>query len=95
MKKLILTAAIVFGTLSVQAGTTFIKTTKVQLETTQDGYKEVDAVPAFIKAAVDKAYPGVKIEKAYINDKKEYKLDIIVRDVKSTVFTDEQGIIMK
>jgi hypothetical protein len=95
MKKLMITATIVLGTLSMQAGTTFIKTTKVQLETTQEEYKEIDAVPAAIKTALDNAYPGVKLEKAYINEKKEYKIEIVVRDVKSVVYTDAQGNILK
>ncbi|MFH7011915.1 hypothetical protein ACHRV5_08555 [Flavobacterium sp. FlaQc-52] len=95
MKKLMITATIVLGTLSMQAGTTFIKTTKVQLETTQEEYKEIDAVPAAIKTALDNAYPGVKLEKAYVNEKKEYKIEIVVRDVKSVVYTDAQGNILK
>ena len=60
-----------------------------------DEYKEIDAVPAAIKTALDNAYPGVKLEKAYVNAKKEYKIDISVRDVKSTVYTDEKGNILK
>jgi hypothetical protein len=94
MKKLILSAAIVLGTLSAQAGTILVKSPIVQT-VTQDEYKEVDAVPAAIKTALDNAYPGVKLEKAYVNDKKEYKIDIVVRDVKSTVYTDAQGNILK
>jgi hypothetical protein len=94
MKKLILSAAVVLGTLSAQAGTILVKNPMVQT-VTQDEYKEVDAVPAAIKTALDNAYPGVKLEKAYVNDKKEYKIDIVVRDVKSTVYTDAQGNILK
>jgi hypothetical protein len=94
MKKLILSAAIVLGTLSAQAGTILVKSPMIQT-VTQDEYKEVDAVPAAIKTALDNAYPGVKLEKAYVNDKKEYKIDIVVRDVKSTVYTDAQGNILK
>ncbi|RZJ53170.1 MAG: hypothetical protein EOO44_09385 [Flavobacterium sp.] len=94
MKKLILSAAIVLGTLSAQAGTILVNNPMVQT-VTQDGYKEVDAVPAAIKTALDNAYPGVKLEKAYVNEKKEYKIDILVRDVKSTVYTDAQGNILK
>ncbi|MEO8533256.1 MAG: hypothetical protein ABI441_05880 [Flavobacterium sp.] len=95
MKKLILSAAIVLGTMSMQAGNIFVQTTTNQSEITQDEYKEIDAVPAAIKTALDEAYPGVKLEKAYVNDKKEYKIDIVVRDVKSTVYTDAKGAILK
>jgi hypothetical protein len=92
MKKLILSAAVILGSLSMHANTI---TSITPIVITQDEYKEVDAVPAAIKTALDDAYPGVKLEKAYVNDKKEYKIDIIVRDVKSTVYTDAKGNLLK
>ncbi|TDO84204.1 hypothetical protein EV143_101650 [Flavobacterium chryseum] len=95
MKKLILSAAIVLGTLSMQAGNTIVSKATTQSVQTQDEYKEIDSVPAAVKTGLDNAYPGVKLEKAYVNDKKEYKIDISVRDVKSTVYTDAQGNILK
>lgn len=95
MKKLILSAAIVLATLSMQAGNTIVSNETTQSVKTQDEYKEIDSVPAAVKAGLDNAYPGVKLEKAYVNDKKEYKIDISVRDVKSTVYTDAQGNILK
>lgn len=94
MKKLILSAVIILGSLSIQAST--LNTGSIiQSVNIQDEYKEVDSVPAAIKTALDNAYPGVKLEKAYVNDKKEYKIDIIVREVKSTVYTDAKGNIIK
>lgn len=94
MKKLILSAAIILGSLSIQASA--LNTgSMIQSVNIQDEYKEVDSVPAAIKTALDNAYPGVKLEKAYVNDKKEYKIDIIVREVKSTVYTDAKGNIIK
>ncbi len=95
MKKIILSAAILLGGLSVQATPIVAINPATELVKFQDEYKEVDAVPAAIKTALDNAYPGVKLEKAYVNDKKEYKIDIIVREVKSTVYTDEKGNILK
>lgn len=94
MKKLILSAAIILGSLSIQAST-FNTGSMIQSVNIQDEYKEVDSVPAAIKTALDNAYPGVKLEKAYVNEKKEYKIDIIVREVKSTVYTDAKGNIIK
>ena len=93
MKKLILSAAIILGSLSIQAST--LTTPIIKSVNIQDEYKEVDSVPAAIKTALDDAYPGVKLEKAYVNEKKEYKIDIIVREVKSTVYTDAKGNIIK
>ncbi|MEN2402111.1 hypothetical protein GKZ90_0020140 [Flavobacterium sp. MC2016-06] len=95
MKKLILSAVIVLGTLSMQAGNVVVNSTAVQLVNIQDEYKEVDAVPAAIKTALDNAYPGVKLEKAWVNEKKEYKIEITVRGEKSTVYTDLAGNILK
>jgi hypothetical protein len=93
MKKLILSAAIVLGSLSIYA-TTNTTTEPVKIEANlQSQYTEVslDSVPAIIKTAVEKGYPGAKINKAYINEKKEYKLELSVGDQQATVFTDVNG----
>lgn len=95
MKKLILSAAILLGGLSMQAGNVAVTSSMVHSVNFQDDYKEIDAVPAAIKTALDNAYPGVKLDKAYVNAKKEYKIDIIVRGEKSTVYTDATGNILK
>jgi hypothetical protein len=95
MKKLILSAAILLGGLSMQAGVIDVNNTITHSIKIQDEYKEIDAVPAAIKTALDNAYPGVKLDKAYVNDKKEYKIEITVREVKSTVYTDAKGNILK
>ncbi|MEO7976919.1 hypothetical protein [Flavobacterium sp.] len=95
MKKLILSAAVILGSLAMQAKNTVITNSTIPILITQEEYKEVDAVPAAIKTALDNAYPGVKLDKAYVNAKKEYKIDIVVRDVKSTVYTDAQGNFIK
>lgn len=95
MKKLILSAAILLGGLSMQAGVIDMNNTITQSVNIQDEYKEVDAVPAAIKTSLDNAYPGVKLEKAYVNDKKEYKIEVTVRGEKSIVYTDATGNILK
>jgi hypothetical protein len=95
MKKLLLSVAVILGGLSANAK----EVAKIDLKPlaiiVQDEYKEVDAVPAAIKTALDNAYPGVKMDRAYVNANKEYKIEIIVRDVKSTVYTDAQGNFIK
>lgn len=95
MKKLILSAAILLGGLSMQAGNGTMTGLLVKTVSVQDEYKEVDAVPAAIKTALDAAYPGVKLDKAYVNAKKEYKIEITVRGEKSIVYTDASGNILK
>jgi hypothetical protein len=97
MKKLILSAALILGGLTAQAATTTETEVITQLVVTQDGFTEValDAVPAAVKSTVEKSFPGTKLEKAYKNDKNEYKLEIATGDKKYTVFTDASGNIIK
>lgn len=93
MKKLAISAAILLGCLSIPA---IAEITPNKVETTvsvQTEYTEIstDIVPAAVKTALQTAYPNAKLVKAYINDKKEYKLDISVGDQKATVYSDVNG----
>ncbi|MDD2674659.1 hypothetical protein DR871_003010 [Flavobacterium petrolei] len=91
MKKLLLSAAIVLGSLSSYAGE--VPTVQVQNQSSvlQEGYIEVEKVPDAVKKALETAYPGAVLGKAYINAKKEYKLEITVKDQKATVYADAAG----
>jgi len=94
MKKLILSAAIVLGSFSTFATTLPSSTTTIKnVSILQDEYKEIkaDEVPDAVKTALKTAYPDAVIEKAYTNEKKEYKLDIAVGDQKATVYADATG----
>lgn len=95
MKKLILSAAIVLGSLSMHAENTVVTNEIVKTVNDQDGYKEVDGVPAAVKKSLDEAYPGVVLEKAWVNEQKEYKIEITVRGEKSIVYTDASGKLIK
>ncbi len=97
MKKLILSAAIILGGLSVQAAVPSQVNSIIASVNIQDGYTEVtaDAVPAAVKSTIEKSFPDTKLEKAYKNDKNEYKLEISSGDKKYTVFTDASGNIIK
>ena len=93
MKKIVLSAAIVLGSLSIYA-TSMVHSEEVKIEAEyQAEYTEIgaDTVPAPVKKALETAYPGAKLVKAYVNDKKEYKLDIAVGDQKATVYSDVNG----
>ena len=97
MKKLLLSAAIVLGAMSVQAVNT-VKTDPItQSVNIQDEFTEIssDALPAAVKSTLEKSFPNTKLEKAYKNEKNEYKLDIANGDKKFTVFTDASGNIIK
>lgn len=97
MKKLILSLAIVLGAISVQAAVPSINTTMSQSVTIQDEYKEVslDALPDAVKSTLEKSFPGSTLEKAYKNEKNEFKLEIANGDKKYTVYIDAGGNILK
>jgi hypothetical protein len=96
MKKLILSAAILLGGLSMNAATLAESNTIVSVNV-QDEYTEVaiDAVPAAVKSTVEKSFTGSKLEKAWKNAKDEYKLEISKEGKKYTFFTDGSGNIIK
>lgn len=93
MKKLILSAVILFGTMSIHANVLPVAKELKATVTVQSEYTEVtaDAVPAAVKTALQTAYPGAKLDKAFVNEKKEYKLEISVGDQKATVYSDVNG----
>ncbi|MDR7209698.1 hypothetical protein [Flavobacterium piscis] len=93
MKKLILSAAIILGSLSIYASTD-VNVDPIKTETNfQTGFTEIalDAVPAAVTTALEAAYPGAVLEKAYKNEDNEYKLDISVGGEKASVYSDAEG----
>lgn len=102
MKKLILSAAIILGGFTAFAQTS--ESTKSDSEktvattqTVEEKYTEIklEDVPSSVILAVKTAQSKAVIEKAFINEKKEYKLEIKVGDQKSTVYTDAAGNLKK
>lgn len=93
MKKLILSAVILLGTMSIHANVLPVSEDSKTTVVVQSEYTEVaaDAVPAAVKTALQTAYPGAKLDKAFVNEKKEYKLEISVGDQKATVYSDVNG----
>ncbi|UPZ16392.1 PepSY-like domain-containing protein [Flavobacterium humidisoli] len=96
MKKLILSAAIVLGSFTVNAtvlpAVSISQSVFVQSEFTE---VSIDAVPAAVKSTLEKSFPNTKLEKAYKNEKNEYKLEISSGEKKYTIFTDASGNIIK
>jgi hypothetical protein len=93
MKKLILSAAIVLGSMSTFAAIVPNTIQVVKTTTTQEEYTEVklEEVPVAIMDALKGSYPNAILDKAYINAKKEYKLDVTIGDKKGNLFADESG----
>ena len=96
MKKLILSAAIILGsltTISAQEATQTATAATEQAAPATDGFTEIKTsdLPSAVTDALKKVYPDAVLSKAYVNDKKEYKLEISVKDQAATVYTDVDG----
>ncbi|MEL1241209.1 hypothetical protein [Flavobacterium flavipallidum] len=95
MKKIVLTIAIVLGSLTaINAQTEQKETTPAQQETpATDAFTEIkiEELPAAVTEALKKSYPDAVLSKAFVNDKKEYKLEISVKDQAATVYSDVNG----
>jgi|SRR6187402_2192342 hypothetical protein len=104
MKKLILSAAIILGGFSAFAQqsappksevTTQQTTTTTQ--TVKDAFTEIklEEVPEPVKSALIKAYPTAVLNKAFINEKKEYELQVKVGDREGSLYADATGAWIK
>ena len=60
---------------------------------TSDKYTEikVEEVPAAVTAALKAAYPDAVLNKALVNEKKEYQLQVKVGDKEGALYADETG----
>jgi len=67
MKKLILSAAIILGGLSLQAAVPSQSNSVIKSVNIQDEYTEItaDDVPAAVKSTIEKSFVGSKLEKAW------------------------------
>jgi hypothetical protein len=97
MKKLILSAAIALSAVSVHATNTLMTTSVVSSLMVQEEFTEItaDAVPTAVNSTIEKSFPGMKLEKAYKNEKNEYKLELAKGDKKYTLYSDASGNIIK
>ena len=96
MKKLMLTVVLFLGSMATFAQSdakSVVQSTTEKAKPTQEKFTEVKAeeIPKAVSESLAKAYPEAQIASAYVNDKKEYKLNIAVGDQKATVFADATG----
>ena len=97
MKKVILTAAIILGglsTFSSQAQETNPPGEIVaEVQKEQEEFKEVktDSLPQAVKDALAADFQTATLDKASVNDKEEYKLEITVDGAASIVYADKEG----
>ncbi len=93
MKKLILSVAVVLGSLSTFATIVPTQNNSEKVIIISDEYTEIkiEEVPVAVTDALKKAYPTAILSKAYINENKEYRLDVKVGDKEGALFADETG----
>ena len=94
MKKVVLTAAIILGGLTTFATSAFAISQKDEIiMTVQDDYKEIktDSIPQAVKDALAADFQTATLNKAYVNHKQEYKLEITVDGAASIVYADKDG----
>ncbi|WP_339655865.1 hypothetical protein [Flavobacterium frigidarium] len=93
MKKLILSAAIVLGSLSTYAAIAPVQNSVQNTITIADEYTEIklEELPTAISDALKVAYPDAVITKAYVSETKEYKIDVKMADQEGSLFADENG----
>lgn len=93
MKKLILSAAILFGSLSLTAASTPVQNSTEKTISIADKYTEIKAeeLPSAVTESLKKSHPEAVITKAYVNENKQYKLEISIGDKSETVFLDASG----
>jgi hypothetical protein len=93
MKKLVLSAAILLGSLTTFAAITPVQNTEVKTVRIADEFKEIDVteVPVAVSDALKTAYPDAVITKAFMNESKQYRIDIKTADQEGSLFADETG----
>lgn len=95
MKKLFLVGALAIGGLMVTAQEADIaQADAVEMVTTVDEFTEIatSELPSPVTEAIAKNYPTATINKAYINEDKQYKLEVSLEDGTSgTLYADENG----
>ncbi|MCG2460219.1 hypothetical protein K8352_05625 [Flavobacteriaceae bacterium F89] len=97
MKNLLFAAALSLGTLTAFAQDDIDNTQSEATEviaTAQDGFNEITSsdVPQAVSDALAKDHPDVKISKAFVNDKGQYKLEVAKEDGTTTeLYADSEG----
>ncbi|MDG1870736.1 hypothetical protein [Flavobacterium frigidarium] len=93
MKKLVLSVAVLLGSLTTFAAVAPVQNSVEKVITIQDEYTEikVEEVPMAVQDALKTAYPDAVINKAFVNENKEYRLDIKTGDQEGSLFADASG----
>ncbi|WP_430906085.1 hypothetical protein [Maribacter sp. 2-571] len=94
MKKVILVVALAIGSLTTYAQEADAVEAVATEAVAQDDFAEIAAseLPEAVTAAVTKNYPTATIDKAYVNEAKQFKLEVSLEDgTAGTLYADENG----
>lgn len=98
MKKLVFALSFVFAGLGVYAQDSDLaqaETEAVEVAAeAQDDFSEiaVDELPAAVQEAVSTNYPSATINKAFVNESQQYKLEVALEDgTTGTLYADAEG----
>lgn len=94
MKRIVLTLALAIGSLSMMNATEIPVNDGIVDEIVVGDFQEipVDQVPEAVVQALATSYEGAEIQKAFVNDKKQYKLEVTTADGnQGTLYADEEG----
>ncbi|MBA6315385.1 hypothetical protein [Cellulophaga baltica] len=96
MKKLILASAFAFVGLTAvaQTGEEVAMSETIVVSATQDSFSEIETseLPEAVSSAVATNYPSATIDKAYVNDQKQYKIEVSLEGgTTGTLYADENG----
>ncbi|MDO5608986.1 MAG: hypothetical protein Q4G08_11085 [Capnocytophaga sp.] len=94
MKKTLFMGLLAVGTLTAFAQNQETKNNETNIVLVQGEYKEIekDKLPEAVVKAFEHSYQGATIDKVFVNDKEEYKIE--ATDSQSTafvVFADKDG----
>lgn len=94
MKKLLFATALAIGSLSAVSAATATLHDGIMSEVIAEDFKEIAVadLPAAITDALEADFAGATINKAYVNEKEEYKLEITAADGSmETLYADAEG----
>ncbi|WP_047247161.1 hypothetical protein [Maribacter thermophilus] len=94
MKKLFLLGALAIGSLSITAQEADMAQVDETIVVTVSEFTEIATsdLPEAVSNAVATNYPTATINKAYVNEEKQYKLEVSLEDgTQGTLYADEEG----
>ncbi|MGS2762399.1 hypothetical protein [Sinomicrobium sp. M5D2P9] len=93
MKKLVFASVLALGSFTAISATTPVLHDGIMDVVLQEEYTEVSAddVPQAVKDALAADFPNATLDKAAVNEDKEYKLDITVDGTAAVLYASEDG----